>query len=181
MQYLTQLQNTWKLRAAVAIVVVFGLTLFSLVRPSVNASWQPATAVVDQQFVSAVIQENYQPGGGELALDENSLWVRVIPGRDRRHQLYIFDFRTDGLCGEIGCLYAIYTPRQQRVFSGLLDAPLSEKSAFEGVRRYSREGFPCLRINQNKSEGLQVSNLYCYQGTQFVRINRSFIARHPSE
>ncbi len=181
MSYLTQLQKTWKLRVAVAIVVVFGLTLFSWGRSSVNASWQLATNIIDRQFISAVIQENYQPGEGELALAENSLWVRVIPGRDRRHQLYIFDFRTDELCGEIGCLYAIYTPRQQRVFSGLLDTPLSEKSAFEGVRRYSREGFPCLRINQNKSEELQVSNLYCYQGTRLVRINRSFIARNPSE
>lgn len=181
MSYLTQFQKTWKLRVAVAIVVVFGLTMFYWGRSSANVNWQLATNIIDRQFISAVIQENYQPGEGELALAANSVWVRVVPGRDRRHPLYIFDFRTDGLCGEVGCLYAIYTPGQQRVFSGLLDVPLSENAAFEGGQRYSREGFPCLRINQPQNQRVQVSNLYCYQGGQFVRINHSLMARNPSK
>jgi hypothetical protein len=182
MQYFTQFKHSAKLLVGIAVLLAIALAFFfQLGHPSVNASWQRATTVLDRQFISAVIHANYQPGEGELALDENSLWVRVIPGRDRRHQLYVFDFRTDGLCGEIGCLYAIYTPKQQRVFSGLLDAPLSEKSAFEGVRRYSQEGFPCLRINQPQNQRVQVSNLYCYQGARLVRINHSLIARNPSE
>lgn len=182
MSSLTQLQNSWKFLAVIAAFLAIALTFFfPLGHGSINASWQPATDLVDRQFVSAVIQDNYQPDEGELPLAENSVGVRVIPGRDRRHPLYIFDFRTDRLCGEVGCLYAIYTPGQQRVFTGLLDTPLSEASAFEGVRRYSREGFPCLRINQPQSEGVKVSNLYCYQGHRLVRINQSFIARNHSK
>lgn len=63
MKYFTQFKHSWKFLAGIALLLAIAYSFFfPLGHPSANASWQRATTVLDQQFISAVIDANYQPG-----------------------------------------------------------------------------------------------------------------------
>lgn len=159
---------------AVFICLLIGFSsLWVLSQPKQAISWKRANQVVPERVLAAAVKQNYVRTKSEKPLDANQIKALKVPSLGKE-TLYIIDFNTPHLCGAGGCLYAVYTEKNQLVLSLLLNPNLPNGTSLFSISEQARNGFSCLVVAQSTGEENTVArSRYCYEGTGFTLVNSS--------
>ena len=165
------------LKIIIAVAFILFLIIFSflwaLTQPKSVISWGSANSVAPVKVVRAALAQNYLPLKTQKPLDENQVKALKVPSLGAE-TLYVIDFNSPQLCGNGGCLYAVYTQQGKSVMRLLLNPKLPNKTPLFAVSEQTRNGFYCLVVAQSTGEEDTVSRgRYCYEGTGFTLVNSS--------
>jgi hypothetical protein len=165
------------LKIIIAVAFILFLIIFSylwaLTQPKSVSSWGSANSVAPVEVVRAALAQNYLPLKTQKPLDENQIKALKVPSLGAE-TLYVIDFNSPQLCGNGGCLYAVYTQQGKSVMRLLLNPKLPNKTPLFAVSEQTRNGFYCLVVAQSTGEEDTVSRgRYCYEGTGFTLVNSS--------
>lgn|ERR671932_469755 len=165
------------LKIIIAVAFILFLIIFSylwaLTQPKSVSSWGSANSVAPVEVVRAALAQNYLPLKTQKPLDENQVKALKVPSLGAE-TLYVIDFNSPQLCGNGGCLYAVYTQQGKSVLRLLLNPKLPNKTPLFAVSEQTRNGFYCLVVAQSTGEEDTVSRgRYCYEGTGFTLVNSS--------
>lgn len=140
-----------------------------------SLNWQNANAVPKSLLLSATTQNTTLP-----STQIDSIKVAVIPTRRKNH-LYIFNFNSPNLCGELGCLYAGYLNNAQgskQVFKLYLQPNvLPGKHLITLMNDNSKNslGLPCLNAQQVLNNTTLQMLTYCFDGNDYQPVENTLI------
>jgi hypothetical protein len=147
--------------------------LLLLHRGQAQGRWQPASQVLPTELQQQILKENLQPG---TQVDIGQMQVlRVGP-------LDLIDTRitnpskgptANPLCGAESCLFLGYV-NQHRVLNLYLNPNLPPKVALIQPVTETREGLPCLLINQLEQQKIHTSKL-CFNGTTYETVETQIL------
>jgi hypothetical protein len=155
-----------------SIILIPGV--FLLYRGQAQTQWQLVAEALPIDFQQQILKENIQPN---TKVDIGQMQVLQIG------QLYLIDTRLrqtakelqpNPLCGAENCLFLGYNLKRQRVLSIYLNPKLPPKVPLIQPIDESREGLPCLRINQLEQHKLRTAKL-CFTGTTYETIETQLL------
>lgn len=141
---------------------------------SVPLSWKQADTVPSALW-QLVVAEN-------TSLPANSLSnakVASFPTQEQQ-QVYIFNYNSPNICGEIGCLYVAYLQQGQSSYEQVLSLYLkpflpAKQSLFSISAEPHTSSSPCLEVKQVEDNNIQ--NLtYCFDGKVYQPV-KSFYTK----
>ena len=161
-------------RLSFAVVVLIS-SLLSLVACGVNAqeiSWQPGSKYFERSLLEQIVEENTS-----LTPSEATISQVQVHQLTKQPQLTIVNFNNAELCGQLGCLYAIYLEtanENTKVLSRNLRSELPKDVAlFEVSDRFSND-LPCLVLNQLLGSELTKLTL-CFNGSEYQNMDSKTI------
>ncbi|RUT04056.1 hypothetical protein DSM106972_049700 [Dulcicalothrix desertica PCC 7102] len=140
-----------------------------------SLNWQNTNAVPKSLLLSATTQNTILP-----STQINAIKVAVIPTREKNN-LYIFNFNSPNLCGELGCLYAGYLSDGQgskQVLNLYLQPNvLPGKHLITLVNDDSKNssGLPCLDVQQVINNTTVQKLIYCFNGNDYQPVENTLI------
>jgi hypothetical protein len=164
----------WQFRVVVLSSIILIPGLFLLYRGQAQTRWQLVAEVLSIDFQQQILKENIQPN-----TNVNVGQMQVL----RAGQLYLIDTRLrqaskesqiHPLCGAENCLFLGYNLKRQRVLNVYLNPKLPPKVLLLQPIDESREGLPCLRINQLEQHKIRTSKL-CFTGTTYETLETQLL------
>jgi hypothetical protein len=140
-----------------------------------SLNWQNANAVPKSLLLSATTQNTTLP-----STQISGIKVAVIPTRGKNH-LYIFNFNSPNLCGELGCLYAGYLSNAQgskQVFNLYLQPnvlPGKHLITLMKDNLKNSSGLPCLDVQQVINNTTLQKLIYCFDGNDYQPVENTLI------
>lgn len=157
-------------RLSFAVVVLIS-SLLGLAACGVNAqeiSWQPGSKYFERSLLEQMVEENTS-----LTPSESTISQVQVHRLTKQPQLTLVNFNNAELCGQLGCLYAIYLETASdntKVFSRNLRSELPKGVALIEVSDRSSNDLPCLILNQLVGSELTKLTL-CYDGSKYQNID----------
>ena len=139
-----------------------------------SLNWQNANAVPKSLLLSATTQNTTLP-----STQIDGIKVAVIPITGNKH-LYIFNFNSPNLCGELGCLYAGYLSNAQgskQVLNLYLQPNvLPGKNLITLINDSNNSlSLPCLDVQQVINNTTLQKLIYCFDGNDYQPVENTLI------
>jgi hypothetical protein len=163
----------WQFRVLILSSFILIPGAFLLYRGQAQTRWQLVAEVLPIDFQQQILKENVQPST-QIDIDQMQL-LKV-------ESLYLIDTRMktkakdsqNPLCGDENCLFLGYTTQRRRVLNIYLNPHLPPKMPLIQSLDESREGLPCLRINQLEQHKIRKSKL-CFTGNTYETVETQLL------
>jgi hypothetical protein len=147
--------------------------LLLLHRGQAQGRWQSASQVLPLNRQQQILKENLQPGTQVDVGQMQVLQVGPLDLIDTRLPNPTKGPAANPLCGAQSCLFLGYT-QQQRVLNLYLNPNLPPKVTLIQPLTETREGLPCLLINQLEQQKIHTSKL-CFNGTTYETVETQIL------
>jgi hypothetical protein len=147
--------------------------LLLLHRGQAQERWRTASQVLPTDLQQQILKENLQPGTQVDVGQMPVLQVGPLDLIDTRIPNPAKGPAANPLCGAQSCLFLGYT-QQQRVLNLYLNPNLPPNLTLIQPLTETREGLPCLLINQLEQQKIHVSKL-CFTGTTYETVETQIL------